>query len=181
MLLYSLHKELFGDYEGDIMEKPKPSTMNRIRGTFLDFLQRENLEAMKVIFTTSQVIAGYGFIDEVSALYGLMWNKPAFISTYAFRILRVPPQNERQNFYILREGFEKVWKNIVEKENLNIEFNTDIYSIRRQSNGDSILKIWEGSSLRSELCNFVIWTPPMSGLLRYLKMYRRKSCHTTKT
>ena len=168
MSYFSLHKELFGDYEGDIMEKPKPSIMNRIRGTFLDFLQRENLEPMKVIFASSHVIAGYGFIDEVSALYGLMWNKPAFISNYAFRLLRIPPQNERQNFYFLKEGFEKVYKNIVEKENLKIEFNTDIYSLRRHGNGNSILKIWEGSSLRSELCNFVIWTPPMSGLLRYL-------------
>ena len=91
------------------MEKPKPSIMNRIRGTFLDFLQRENLEPMKVIFKSSHVIAGYGFIDEVSALYGLMWNKPAFISPYAFRLLRIPPQNERQNFYFLKKGFEKVY------------------------------------------------------------------------
>ena len=149
------------------MERPKPSVMNRIRGTFLDFLQRENLEPMKAILKTSHEIGGYGFIDEISALYGLMWNKPAFTSLNAFRILKIPPQNERQNIYFLREGFEKVWKNIVEKENLNIEFNTDIYSLRRH-NGNSILKIWEGSSLRSELCNFVIWTAPMSGLLRYL-------------
>lgn len=163
---FSLHKELFGDYEGDIMEKPEPSIMNRIRGTFLDFLQRENLEPMKIIFKTSHEVQGYGFIDEISALYGLMWNKPAFIAVYGFRTLKIPPQNERQNFYFLRGGFEKVWKNIVEKEKLNVKFNTDIYSLRRH-NGNSILKIWEGSSLRSELCNFVIWTPPMSELLRY--------------
>jgi len=162
----SLHKELFGDYEGDFMEKPKPSIMNRIRGTFLDFLQRENLEPMKVILKTSHEVGGYGFIDEVSALYGLILNKPAFISTYAFLLLRIPPENERQGFHFLREGFEKVWKNIVEKEELKIEFNTDIYSVKRHGNGNSILKIWEGSSLRSELCNFVIWTPPMPGLLR---------------
>ena len=166
-MYFSVHKELFGDYEGDIMEKPKPSIMSRIRGTFLDFLKRENLEPLQVIFKTSTVIGGYGFIDKLSALYGLMWNKPAFISVYALRLLRIPPQNERQNFYFLREGFEKVWKNIVEKEKLNIEFNTDIYSLKRH-NGNSILKIWEGSSLRSELCNFVIWTPPMSALLRYI-------------
>ena len=151
------------------MEKPKPSIMNRIRGTFLDFLQRENLEPMKVIFKSSHVLGGYGFTDEVSALYGLMWNKPDYISTFAFRILRIPPRNEREGFYFLREGFEKVWKNIVEKEKLNIQFNTDIYSLRIHSNGNSILKIWEGSSLRRELCNFVIWTAPMSGLLRYLQ------------
>ena len=151
------------------MEKPKPSVMKRIRGTFLDFLQRENLEPMKVIFASSHVIAGYGFIDEVSALYGLMWNKPAFTSVHAIRLLKKKTQNERQNIYFLREGFEKVWKNIVEKEKLNIEFNTDIYSLRRH-NGNSILKIWEGSSLRSELCNFVVWTPPMSGLLKYLQI-----------
>ena len=150
------------------MEKPKPSIMNRIRGTFLDFLKRENLEPMKVIFKTTHEVQGYGFIDEISALYGLIWNKAAFVTVYALRILRIPPKNEREGIYFLREGFETVWKNIVEKEKLNIEFNTDIYSLRRH-NGNSILKVWEGSSLRSELCNFVIWTAPMSGLLRYLQ------------
>ena len=83
-MYFSLHKELFGDYEGDIMEKPKPSIMRRIRGTFLDFLQRENLEPLQVIFKASEDLGGYGFIDKLSALYGLIWNKPAFISCKAF-------------------------------------------------------------------------------------------------
>ena len=31
-----------------------------------------------------EIIIGYGFVDEVSALYGLIWNKPKYMYTYAF-------------------------------------------------------------------------------------------------
>ena len=87
---FRLHNELFGDYEGDIMLKPSEAVMERTRGTFLDFLKREDLEPMKVIFKTTHELQGYGWIDEVSALYGLIWNTPKFMFAYARRITRQP-------------------------------------------------------------------------------------------
>ena len=63
------------------------------------------------------------------------------------------------------EGFEKVWETIAEKENLNILFHQDIYSLRRQSD-HIVLKLWQGSYLRSTICDFLIWTAPMSEFLR---------------
>ena len=146
------------------MRRPMPDALKRIRGTFLDFLQRENLDAMKVIFKTTNKLPGYGYLDETSALYGLIWNKPVFMAAYAYRILRVPT-GERQRFTFLREGFEKIWKSLTEKESLKIKFNTDIYSLSRR-NGKSVLKIWEGSATKTINCDFVIWAAPMSGLLR---------------
>ena len=85
-----LHKELFGDYDGDIMLKPSKEVMERTRGTFLEFLKREDLEPLKVIFKTTHELQGYGWIDEVSALYGLIWNTPKFMFAYARRIMRLP-------------------------------------------------------------------------------------------
>ena len=55
---YRVHNELFGGYEGDLMLKPDDATLNRVRGTFLDFLKREDLEPMKVIFKLSQEFTG---------------------------------------------------------------------------------------------------------------------------
>ena len=40
------------------MLKPDNATMQRVRGTFLEFLIREELEPMKVIFKTSTDITG---------------------------------------------------------------------------------------------------------------------------
>ena len=98
---YRLHNELFGGYEGDFMLRPSNVVMNRIRGTFLDFLRRENLEPMKIIFKASHELQGYGYIDEVSALYGLLWNKPKFMYLYALRVLQ-QPLSEPYNVFLLR-------------------------------------------------------------------------------
>ena len=98
-----LHNELFGGYERDFMLKPSDEIMNRVRGTFLEFLQREDLEPMKVVFKTSHELQGYVYLDEISALYGLLWNKPKFMYAYAWRLLQ-QPQEEPYNIYIFRKG-----------------------------------------------------------------------------
>ena len=85
-----MHDELFGGYEGDIMHKPSEEIMHRTRGTFLEFLKREDLEPMKTVFKTSHELQGYGYLDEVSALYGLLWNKPKIMAPYVLRLLQQP-------------------------------------------------------------------------------------------
>jgi len=159
-----LHKELFGDYEGDFMLKPSNAVMRRIRGTFIQFLKRENLEPLKIIFKTSHELQGYGYLDEISALYGLLWNKPKFMNFYALRSLRVP-KSEPNDVYLFRDGYEKIWKTIVEKENLNVKFHQDIYSLRRK-NSKVLLKLWTGSFLETISCDFLIWSAPMKEYLR---------------
>eukprot|EP00092_Neocalanus_flemingeri_P103159 GFUD01131981.1.p1 GENE.GFUD01131981.1~~GFUD01131981.1.p1 ORF type:complete len:527 (-),score=102.25 GFUD01131981.1:408-1988(-) len=160
-----LHKQMFGDYEGDLMLRPDEDVMFRIRGTFLEYLKRENMLALVPVFKLSNELQGYGHLDEVSALYGLIWNNPKFVITLTLRALK--QDNDPLSVYVLRDGFEKIWKNIVQKENLDIRFNTDIYSITRLQNRVA-LKIWKGSYLKPEHCDFMIWTPPMSDLLRTL-------------
>ena len=46
----------------------------------------------------SHFLLGYGFIDEVSALYALIWNKPIWMYTYALRLLNVPTEEPFNNF-----------------------------------------------------------------------------------
>ena len=42
---------------------------------------------------------GYGFVEETSALYGLIWNKPKFMyAAYALRLLQ-QPSAEPFSFY----------------------------------------------------------------------------------
>ena len=72
------------------MLRPSQNVLHRTRGTFLDFLKREDLEPMKMLFKTSTELQGYGYLDEVSALYGLLWNKPKFMYFFAMRFLQLP-------------------------------------------------------------------------------------------
>lgn len=74
-----LHQDLFGVYLGELMKEPSENTIYKIRGTFLDFLQRNALTDLEALFMSTFVLQGYGHLDEVPALYGLMWNTPTLM------------------------------------------------------------------------------------------------------
>ena len=76
MQYIKLHQRLFGNYTGELMPRPNQYVMNQIRGTFMEFLKRNNLAALHPLFLASHTMQGYGHVDEISALYGLMWNTP---------------------------------------------------------------------------------------------------------
>ena len=164
------------------MKKPSVAVLNRTRGTFLEFLTRENLLPLSPIFLIAHTVSGYGYLDEVinmafiksldvvspqvSAIYGLIWNTPKFVVNMLLRILK----QDKYPFsaYVLKHGFEKVWTTIVEEEGLNVTFNVDIVGVSRSSNGKTRLDIWRDSRMETESCDFLVWTPPMTDLLRVL-------------
>ena len=41
-----IHQEMFGSYKGELMQKPSMEVLHRIRGTYLEFLERENLTSL---------------------------------------------------------------------------------------------------------------------------------------
>ena len=61
---------------------------------------------------------GYGHLDEVSALYGLMWNTPEAVLPVALgtNSIRLP-----------NRGFQQLWQTIVEKEQLDVQLEVDIH------------------------------------------------------
>ena len=61
------------------MKKPSFEVLERTRGTFLQFLTRENLLTLSPLFLLAHTVQGYGYLDEVIDL--------AFISSLDF----VPP------------------------------------------------------------------------------------------
>ena len=113
-----IHKQMFGRYEGDLMPRPGPTVMYRTRGTFLDFMRRENLMALIEVFDLLHTKWGYGYLDEVSALYGLMWNTPEAVLPVALgtNSIRLP-----------NRGFQQLWQTIVEKEQLDVQLEVDIH------------------------------------------------------
>ena len=80
-----LHYSLFGRINGELMQKPTKDVFNRTSGTFKEFLEKESLTPLIPLFLISHAAQGYGYIDEIGALYGLMWNTPNLVISLALR------------------------------------------------------------------------------------------------
>ena len=82
----ALHQQLFGTYKGELMSKPNATVLYAIRGTFLEFLKRNDLQSLEPLFLASYAIQGYGALDEAAALYGLLWNTPKIMNSLLARV-----------------------------------------------------------------------------------------------
>ena len=161
-----LHYSLFGRIKGELMQKPTKAVFERTSGTFKAFLEQEKLTALIPLFLISNAAQGYGYIDEIGALYGLMWNTPNFIVSLALRSLGIKQDPFR--VYVLKDGFENVWNTVVKEEKFDIRFLTSIQNIDRDEHGVKIHYRDSMSKEHTEDCGFLIWTPPMPDLLQSL-------------
>ena len=84
----SEHERLFGSYVGELMPQPNRTVMHEIRGTFMDFLKRKGLTSLHPLFLASHTMQGYGHVDEVAALYGLLWNTPKMMRGLLKRLMK---------------------------------------------------------------------------------------------
>lgn len=69
--------DIFGVSKGQL--PPQPNDMNMVRGSFLEYLRRNNLLDTRHYFVGSLTLQGYGQLDEIPALYGLIWNTPQLV------------------------------------------------------------------------------------------------------
>ena len=164
-----IHNEMFGGYEGYLMPQPDLQTMGRCRGTYKDFLVREGLTPMIPLLRRSNELQGYGYLDEVSALYGLMWQNPKWMASVA--LIYLGDDDIKYKSFITKNGYESLWEKIVRVENLDVKFKTDIVSIRRRLSPSQSFRLITQKNLerRSEACDFLIWTPEMKILVNALK------------
>ena len=161
-----LHYSLFGRINGELMQKPTKDVFNRTSGTFKEFLEKESLTPLIPLFLISHAAQGYGYIDEIGALYGLMWNTPNLVISLALRSLGIKQDPFR--VYVFKEGFENIWNTVVREEKFDIRFLTSIQNIDRDEDSVKIHYRDSMSKEHTEDCGFLIWTPPMPDLLQYL-------------
>ena len=161
-----LHHSMFGKYQGELMQTPTEFVLNKTSGTFKNFLERESLQALIPYFLISHTAQGYGYIDEIAALYGLMWNTPALVISIALRTLKI--EKDPYRVYIFKNGFEHVFNTIVKEEKFDIRFNTVIQNIVRTDADVLISYKNKNSDVLTEKCGFLIWSPPMPDLISYL-------------
>ena len=162
-----IHYDLFGKYNGALMREPTAGVFEKISGTFEEFLDRNNLKLLVPLLKRTNAAQGYGYVNEIGALYGLMWNTPKLLISFGLHTLQI--QQYPYQTYILKNGFENIWNKIVEKENFDIRYKVDISQVLRSSNNRVTLLYTNQYHQRlSENCDFLIWTPPMPKLIDVL-------------
>lgn len=80
---------------------------------------------------------------------------------------------------MLRNGFGKLWENIVKKEKLKIKYNVRIIRVHRSRSFYNQRRIWirnqEGRGpIKVDCYNFVIWSPDMKTSLKYWNKYPKE-------
>lgn len=74
----------------------------------------------------------------MAAQSGLIWNNHNIVVTFTFTLPFI--------VFVIRKGYEKIWRTIVEKESLDVRFNCDIFKV--QWNWSSVkLFIWRNSRI----------------------------------
>ena len=75
------HQQLFGTYEYELMPRPSKEALIELNCSYWTFLKRNGLEGLRPILLLSHTLQGYGYLDEIGAFYGLMWNTPFFMQS----------------------------------------------------------------------------------------------------
>ena len=155
-----LHYHLFGKYNGELMYQPSEDILQQISGTFLEFLEKHNLNMLVPLLHRIHTSQGEGYLDEIGTLYGLLWNSPKLLISYALRALGA--DRDPYKIYMMKDGFEKVWNTIVSNERFDIRYFSRIDAIDRHNNTVILHYFKSNSRYLTEKCDFLIWTPPMS-------------------
>ena len=71
------------------MQQPNDDVLEQISGTCTTFLENNGLSPLLPIFETTTSTRGYGYIDEIGAIYCLMWNTPKLIISLGLNALGV--------------------------------------------------------------------------------------------
>jgi len=163
-----LHRELFGGYNDAnfFMPRPSPAVLYRARGTLLQFLTREDLLPLVPFFNGAMTLPGYGYVDEVSALYALIFVNPDYVASISYSALGIEAQYP---YYlnVLEEGVENLFRRIVDQEGLKVHYNIEIRNIHRTPRAVH-LRLASDEQTRTEECDFLIWAAPASEYLSVL-------------
>ena len=105
----SLHRKLFGKMSPNYTMLPEPKTQEQLdllKMPFADFRKQHGLEALLPFCAFAQTAQGYGFLDSVSAFYGLIWINPEMLQGYLdFKLGKGPAVPS-----LLTSGYESIPK-----------------------------------------------------------------------
>ncbi|XP_069114854.1 uncharacterized protein [Argopecten irradians] len=156
----ALHNNMFGVYEG-VMPRPCPAVLSQLNMSFGEFLRVNDLEALLGIFLISQTSQGYGKLDKLSALYGLMLGTPTLMA----EILKPRAPRERI-INILSKGFQFLWEEIARQSKLTVKLSspvTKVYRVRYRK--EFYVQYRRNGRMCGEKFDFLITSPFMKSMI----------------
>ncbi|XP_056015405.1 uncharacterized protein LOC130053007 [Ostrea edulis] len=151
----ALHRCFFGTYDGELMPRPSPDILYRVRGTIDDFLVRYNLTDLRPLFFIGFVVNAYGSLNETSALYALTFVPPAVVRSFL---------RPDRGLYRLRGGWQNLCREISRRINVEIRFNVNIKHIHRENGIRILFQEKHFPSLHVDNFDFLILSPSMNSL-----------------
>lgn len=76
-----LHEQLFGSYNFELMPRPTTNVLKQLDCSYMEFLKKHDLDALQPLLLLTSTLQGYGYLDEMGAFYGLMWNTPYLLKS----------------------------------------------------------------------------------------------------
>ena len=141
-----IHRRLLGACTSFLVPRPKDAVLKELECSIEEFLDRNDLRALKPIFFLLFTTQGFGYLNNTSSLYGLLWVTPARLASMIERLkvrksLSQEPGQTQQRpadgdhpVTILVKGFQPLWKAMVERLHIQVVGDAAITRIDR-SNG----------------------------------------------
>ncbi len=133
---YQLHRRLFGEsMEGGLVRNPGREALAQCRGNFRDFLVAHRLGVLLPLFRLIHTLIGYGYLETVPALYGLMWCTPPLVQGFL--------QGQKSSIinrgmaafsYTFACGIGGLWTEMTRRDQLDVRLNQEVRVVRRDSN-----------------------------------------------
>ena len=158
------HKELFGSYDGELMPRPSKEILEQTNMTFSEFLRNIDADILEPLFICTHTTQGYGHIDEIPALYGLMWMTPNFV-------LSELKNDKSRKIYILDKGFQFLWEEIARQEALDVKLKHKVSQIYRKYDTSlvSVVYITDCGELARKSFDFLIVSPNMKDVMTCMR------------
>eukprot|EP00475_Leptophrys_vorax_P018457 TRINITY_DN25250_c0_g1_i1.p1 TRINITY_DN25250_c0_g1~~TRINITY_DN25250_c0_g1_i1.p1 ORF type:complete len:531 (-),score=130.16 TRINITY_DN25250_c0_g1_i1:64-1656(-) len=152
MVRYKIHhRRLF--------KLPKQEFLKRTNKTFKQYLDDNGFSDLEPLFSLAMTIQGYGYVDRVSAFYGLWWNSGPEMQGFIDAGLFSWADPSKQPASLLVEGFEQVFKYLAEPFKDQIKTG---YNIKKITRNNGKIQVYEDSPERNEPLEFdflIISTP----------------------
>ncbi|MEO0601667.1 MAG: hypothetical protein AAF211_09530, partial [Myxococcota bacterium] len=123
-----LHRSIFGRYDGSFPPRPSERGLQELRGTFVEFLERNDLQTLIPVMRLFQSAQGYGYIEEVPAYYGLLWNNP---DTMKIVIEQLTGRGRRAGADLTKDGMQTMITEMVTRMRIDVRLHTEVTRIAR--------------------------------------------------
>ncbi len=137
LALYGLLHPLYVGWDPP-MPAAKPESLDGLFGqqSFADFLKAHGLSALAGSLQYGYEVQGYGTLTDIPAFYGLLWITPAVTWTILIDalpdwIVKILGLKQESVVTAWTKGWGDVWKQMVDKQNLQITYNAQTTSVVR--------------------------------------------------